>query len=335
MRIACAGTAGFIVSQVLDTGFGVFYIVFPVFLLGILPTINGHIIRQFIAAAVLSCVEVALLQRFLGHSPVMMTLAVFALFYGRFLLMAKGPLFLLGANGTLVLSIMLHFSSYPDTDIGDMFVSSVSASVFALAIALLMWVLFPNTESRPPAVRPKRSSAVIRHHSLLGGLIATLSFAVFQTFNLRDSLSAQVSTIIILLALNYPAALLSARKRALGTLLGCSLALFMQLLLYSHGDNLLLVLPCLWIGMMIFARAHVLEGGASGIGFGGLMTLAILFGQYVAPDQDLIFSALYRFSSVCAALIFVLGALLAVGWFLNRFELTREYPTADNAGAAT
>lgn len=323
LRIACGGALGFLVSQLMNWNYGVFFTVFPMFLLGMLPAINGHVIRQFLGGAAINCVEVSLVIGFLSQWPLIMTGVVFALFYGRFALMARGPMFLFGANGILSLSIMLHFGSYANVDLADLLASNFAAALLAVAIALAMWQLIPDTGPRQKPVRPPKSPGQIRHETLIGSITATLSFVAFQVFDLRDSLSAQMATVLILFSLNYAGAMVSARKRALGTLLGCSLALAMQLLLYSHADNLLLVLICFWVGLMFFARSHILEGGASGVGFGGLSTLGILFGQYVSPQQDLVYSALYRFTSVFVALVAGLAVMAAVHGLLNRFELTR------------
>ena len=46
-----------------------------------------------------------------------MTPIVFLLFLYRFAAMSRGSLFLFGANGVLSLSIMLHFASYPNTNL--------------------------------------------------------------------------------------------------------------------------------------------------------------------------------------------------------------------------
>ena len=74
---------------------------------------------------------------------------------------------------------------------------------------------------------------------------------------------------------------------------------------------------------MLFAREHVLEGGGSGIGFGGLTTMGILFGQSLGPQQDLVYSALYRFSSMSIALIGTLSVMICLHYLLNRWEPTR------------
>ncbi|CAH1041731.1 DUF2955 domain-containing protein [Halomonas sp. TD01] len=323
LRVAGGGSLGFIISQLMGWNYGVFFTVFPMFLLGMVPILNGGIIRQFLANVSLNALEVSVVVGLLKHMPVVMTLVVLGLFLLRFNLMAKGPLFLFGANGVLTLSILLHFASYPGVDLSDLLASNIMASLLAVFIAMLMHTLFPDIEPRQLPPRVAKPAAQIRHETLMGGITATLSFVVFQMFDLRDSLSAQMATILILFALGYSGARVSAGKRAIGTLLGCNLALAMQLLLYTQSHHFLLVILLYWLGLMLFAREHILEGGGSGIGFGGLTTLGILFGQSLGPQQDLVYSALYRFSSMSVALVSTLLIMACLHCLLNCWEPTR------------
>lgn len=323
LRIAFGGWLGFVISQLMGWNYGVFFTVFPMFLVGLVPVLNGHVVRQFLGNVLVNCVEVSLVVGLTQHMPLVMTGLVFALFYTRFRLMARGPMFLFGANGVLTLSILFHFASYPTLDLADLLASNLMASVLAVGIAALMYVVFPDVEPRKPPPRAEKSVARINHETLIGAITATLSFVVFQTFDLRDSLSAQMATILILFALGYPGARVSAGKRAVGTLLGCNLALSMQLLLYTQTQHFTLVALLYWLGLMVFARAHVKEGGGSGIGFGGLTTLGILFGQSLSPSQDLIYSALYRFSSMCVALAATLVVMALLHRCLNAWAPTR------------
>ncbi|SNY99086.1 DUF2955 domain-containing protein [Halomonas sp. hl-4] len=323
LRIAGGGSLGFIISQLMGWNYGVFFTVFPMFLLGMVPILNGHIVRQFLANVSINVLEVSLVVGLLKHMPLVMTLVVLVIFSFRFYLMAKGPLFLFGANGVLTLSILLHFASYPSVDLSDLLASNMVASGLAVLIAMLMHTLFPDVEPRNPPPRGAKPAAQIRHETLMGGITATLSFVVFQVFDLQGSLSAQMATILVLFSLGYGGAKVSAGKRAVGTLLGCNLALAMQLVLYTQSHHFLLVMLLYWLGLMLLAREHILEGGGSGIGFGGLTTLGILFGQSLGPQQDLVYSALYRFSSMSVALLVTLLVMACLHVILNRFAPTR------------
>ncbi|WP_129141826.1 DUF2955 domain-containing protein [Modicisalibacter coralii] len=323
LRVAFGSTLGFTISNLFGWNYGVFFTVYPMLLLALVPTLNGHVVRQFLGSALINTVEVALIAGLFSHLPLVMTCLAFILFAGRFRLMSGGPLFLFGAQGMVSLSVMFHFASYPSTDLHDMLASNLVASSLTVAIASVVYVLIPDAEPRRPPPRRTKSLARQRHETLLGASVATLSFVVFQVFDLRDSLSAQVATILILFPLTFDGAVVAARHRATGVLLGCSFGLLVQLVLYNHSGNLWLVVLPLWIGIMLFAREHLKEGVGSGAGFGGMTTVGILFGQYLSPGQDLVYSDLYRFSSICVGMLVTLLVAYLVHRLLNRFPATR------------
>lgn len=323
LRIATGATLGFLLCKTMNWNYGVFFTVTPMLLLGMVPVMNGHASRQMLASAVMCGLEVGLLGGLFGSHPGLMTPIAFLLFLYRFACMSKGSLFLFGANGVLNLSIMLHFASYPNTDLNDLILSNLMATVSSVLLAWLLTVLLPDTEPRArPTPQPKEPHRM-RHEALLGATIATLSFLVFQIFNLRDSMSAQATTLLVLFPMHWNGALGYARKRAIGTLLGVSFGLTAQLVLYDWSGQLLLVAPVLWLGAMLFSYAHVKEGGGSGAGFGSLTTLGILFGQYLTPGNDLVFSALYRVSSIAVAIVATLTCCYLMHRLLNRFDSTR------------
>ncbi|WP_252106743.1 MULTISPECIES: DUF2955 domain-containing protein [unclassified Halomonas] len=322
LRVAGGATIGFVISKLMGWNYGVFFTVFPMFLLGMVPLLNAGIIRQFLGNAAFNVVEVSLIIGLLQHMPVVMTLVVLGIFLFRFNLMAKGPLFLYAANGVVTLSILLHFASYPGVDLSELLTANLLASVLAVIIAMLMHTLFPDVSPRQPPPRAEKTAAQIRHETLLGGITATLSFVVFQTFDLRDSLSAQMATVLVLFAMGYAGAQVSSIRRIIGTLLGCNMALLIQLLLYSQSHHFLLVIMIYWLGLMLFAREHVREAGGSGVGFGGMTTLGILFGQSLGPSQDLVYSALYRFSSMFVALAITLMVMSCLHSLLNVWTAT-------------
>ncbi|WP_447528037.1 DUF2955 domain-containing protein [Vreelandella sp. TE19] len=322
LRVAGGATIGFVISKIMGWNYGVFFTVFPMFLLGMVPLLNASIVRQFLGNATFNVVEVSLIIGLLQHMPVMMTLVVLGIFLFRFNLMAKGPLFLYAANGVVTLSVLLHFASYPGVDLGELLTNNLLASVLAVIIAMLMHTLFPDVTPRQPPPRVEKPAAQIRHETLIGGITATLSFVVFQTFDLRDSLSAQMATVLVLFAMGYAGAQASSIRRIIGTLLGCNMALVMQMLLYTQSNHFLLAIMIYWLGLMLFAREHVREAGGSGVGFGGMTTLGILFGQSLGPSQDLVYSALYRFSSMFVALSITLMVMACLHWLLNRWKAT-------------
>ncbi|WP_165668910.1 DUF2955 domain-containing protein [Metapseudomonas otitidis] len=323
LRLACGGTLGLFVCKLMNWDNGSFFCVYPMLLLGLLPTLNAHLIRQFLAQAVLVSLETLVIYGLFGDRPLLIVPLVFLAFLWRFALMARGPLFLFGALGCVFLSMQLHFASYPDTHLYDLVASNLVAAGLTVLIAWLMFYCFPDAEPRAPRVLPEKDLPSRCHEAVLGASLATLSFMLFQALDLRDSLSAQIASILVLFPMHWHGIRFAGRIRALGTLLGCVIALSLQLLLYDHYDVLPLVTSLYWIAAFFCARVHVLEG-AQGVGFGALTTLAIVFGQYLTPSHDMMFSLAYRLSSVCVAVFVTLLAVFVLHRLLNRFAATRH-----------
>jgi hypothetical protein len=323
LRLAGGGTLGLFLCKLMGWDNGAFFCVYPMLLLGLTPSINAHIVRQFLVQAVVVSGEVLVIYGLFGDRPQLMVPLAFLGFLWRFRLMAQGSLFMFGALGSVFLSMQLHFASYPDTHLYDLVASNLVAACLTVLIAWLMFWLFPDAEARPPRQMPVKDLPSQRHEAVLGATIATLSFMLFQSFDLRDSLSAQVASILVLFPMHWNGIRFAGRIRALGTLLGCAIGLGLQLVLYSHYDVLPLVTLMYWTAAFCCARLHVLEG-AQGVGFGALTTLAIVFGQYLTPEHDVVYSIAYRLSSVCVAVFLTLVAVFALHRLLNRFPAFRH-----------
>lgn len=327
LRIAGGCTIGFTLSKLMNWPNGIFFTVYPMLLLGMVPTLNRSIIQQFIASAGFSAFMVLIIQGLFSHLPVVMTLFTFGAFCFLFHKMSNGSAFLFGALGVVSLSIQLNFSSYIDQNstIYPIILSNGLAIFITVIIAAAMHAIFPDVSARILPKMPTKAKESIRHEVLLCATVATLSFVIFQVLDLKDSISAQAASVLILFSLCWKAAGMAGWQRAIGTLIGCNAALLSQLFLYNHSDFLLFPVVILWILSFVFSRFHILGGGAPGIGFGVLTTFGILFGQSLGPGQDLIYSALYRFSSVSVAIVLSLCAIYIMHHFLNRFSVTRHH----------
>lgn len=323
LRIAFGGTLGFLVAKLTGASYGAFYTVFPMLLLGMVPQLNVAVLRQFLANIGLVSLVVLVGQGLLGDKPVPMTLLVMALFALLFRAMARGPYFLFGAMSVVNLSMLLHFASYPQADVIGMVTSNLGAAASTLLITLLMHTLFPEPGARPARPVMSKSAETRRHEVILATTVATGSFIAFQVLDLQGSLSAQVATVLVLFPLNWRGAVPAGWNRAIGTFVGCNVGLVIQLVLLGHFDVLPFIAVGLWLSLMLFARMHLLEGGGSGAGFAALTTMAILFGQYLSPSQDLVYSDLYRFSSLVVAVALALLAVYLMHLLLNRFAATR------------
>lgn len=324
LRIAAGATLGFTICKLMGFNNGVFFTVTPMLLLGMVPVINGHTARQLIGSGIVCFVEIELVYALFGYHPALATLVVSLLFLVKFICMSKGNLYLFGANSLLSLSIMIHFASYPTTDVNDLATCNLIASVLSVCLAYLLTTLIPDATPRPPQSVPlKKRPHRTRHEAILGTSIALISFWMFQVLDLQDSMSAQSTSILLLFPLNWNGALQYAKKRAFGTILGVSFGLISQIVLYSWSSELYLVIPQLWIGTLLFSYCHVKEATGSGVGFGGLTTIGILFGQYLTPDKDLTFSALYRLGCIVFGIVVTLMLIYVVHKMLNRHPATQ------------
>lgn len=305
LRLAFGASLGLLLAKLTNSDqWGVFFTISPVLLLGLIPRLTPFVVLQYCTANLLAGAMV-LLYSWLGALSAVMSLLVFVYFLWLFRLMAKGTLFVFAAIAIINGSIFLHFASYPSMDPGQMLSNALVAMLMALLIAGTMIGLFPVPE-QPIQLPPAKAALEQQQQSLVAASLATLSFVVFQLLDLQDSLSAQASSILILLPMSFTGIVQAGLKRASGVLLGSAYAIAAQVLLYDNYQHLPLTLLAFFFGLLIFARAQQLEGPGSGVTFGGMTTMAIIFGQYVKPDQDLIYSALYRISSVSIAVVITL-----------------------------
>ncbi|WP_334057620.1 DUF2955 domain-containing protein [Alteromonas sp. S005] len=327
LRIASGATLGFTISKAMDWPNPIFFTLYPILLLGLVAVLNGHIIRQFLAATVFPAMVVLVVYGLFGTHPLLITPLIAATFAFLFWQMSKGTLYLFGAFSLVGLSLQLHFASYSSDgiDIYALVISNIGAILLALIIAFALHIVFPDEAPRTPLPKATKDKASIRHEVILCTTVATLSFAVFQTFDLVDSISAQAASALILFPLCWKGATMSGWQRALGTLIGCNLALLAQLILLNYSDTLFFASFSLWILVFFISRQHVLGGGGAGTGFGVLTTFGILYGQSLSPQQDIIYSALYRFSSVVVAIALSLCVIYVVHRALNTYQATRHH----------
>ena len=267
LRIVFAGMIALSISSFYNTSYGVFFVVYPIMLLSLVPVFNRHVAKQFIFSASLNCVEMVIIIGYLSQWPAIMTLVVFALYVMRFRFMSKGPLFLFGSMGVVCQSTMLNFMSYPTTNWHTLLFSNIEASVMAVCLSALMNYLLPDVEPRKPPPLIEKDDARVRHESLLSGSVATMIFVVFQISDLSDSLSALMAGILILFPMHYRGAVMSSIWRVVGVVLGCLYILVVQLILYDHSSHMLLMMPLIGLGLAFGARLHVMEKVGAGVGF--------------------------------------------------------------------
>jgi len=327
LRVATGTVAGFAISKLLDWPSSVFFTVYPILLLGLVPIINRFILQQFLCSALVPTVFVLVVYGLFGFNPFLIIPLVFITYIWLFSKMSQGPLFFFGAMSVVGMSIDLQLASYSDSgiDLYTMLLGNLGATVLSVFIACLMHFTFPDVEPRQKRVGEPKDKASIRHEVILCSVVATLSFIAFQTFNLRDSVSAQAATVIILFPLCWNGVSSSGWERTIGTLVGSCLALIVQLLLAQYSGILFFTSMSLWLLIFYMSRTHIMTGGGSNAAFGAMTTFGVLYGQSLEPGQDLVFSALYRITSVAVAVAAVLIAVYIMHHILNRFESTRHH----------
>lgn len=323
LRIVLAGVIALSISTFYNTQYGVFFVVYPIMLLSLVPMFNYHVAKQFIFSILLNSIEMPIVIGYLSHWPIIMTLAVFGLYVIRFRLMSQGALFLFGSMGVVCQSMMLNFMSYPSSNWHTLIFSNIEAGMMAVCLSALVCYFIPDVEkrTRPPII--DKDLARIRHESLLSGTVATVIFIIFQIYNLSDSLSALMAGIFILFPMHYRGSVLSSISRVAGVILGCLYILVVQLILYDNSSHMVLMMPLISIGLAFSARLHVMEKVGAGVGFASMTTLGIMFGQNLHPNQDLVFSDLYRITSVTFSLLATLLMVWIIHRLLNCFSPTR------------
>ncbi len=331
LRLAFGASLGLLLAKLTNSDqWGVFFTISPVLLLGLIPRLTPFVVMQYLAANLLAALMV-LCYHAIGGLSLVITLLVFVYFLWLFRLMAQGSYFVFAAISIINGSIFLHFASYPAMDPAQMLGHAFAATLLALLICGLMIRIFPLPQ-RPLPQLPVKPMAEQLQQSLIAALLATVSFVAFQLLDLQDSLSAQASSILILLPLSFSGIVQAGLKRARGVLLGSAYAIAVQLLLYDHYQQLPLTVLAFFLGMLLFGRAQQLEGPGSGVAFGGMTTMAIIFGQYLRADHDLMYSALYRISSVSLAVVITL--MLVTLLYLWLAPATKP-PPVDAAAAST
>ncbi|WP_218312360.1 DUF2955 domain-containing protein [Alteromonas antoniana] len=324
LRIAFGACTGFFISKFMAWPNGVFFAVYPMLLLGMLPKFDSLIAFEFVAGVIINVVEIYLLQMFFFDHPLLMMAAVFGILILHFRQMASGKHFMMWASGIVTLSVLLHFSSYNSAAINNMVVSAFLATGLSVISAAVLYWLIPESEAPTPPPSLNLSDSQLNHRTIMGAVLATLSFVAFQLLDLRDSLSAQVATVLVLFPMTFQGSLEGSVKRARGVALGCAIGIATQLLMYDLIRFLPLVTLAMFIAVMITARLHLIERSGSGMGFGALTTIGILFGQYLSPKSDMLYSSFYRFTSVVVALTVLMVLAFLLDHFLNRFALTRN-----------
>lgn len=321
-RMTLGGIGGWSIASLLGWSSVSLYAVFPLVLMGLVPMLNRHVVRQFLSSAVIAMTSAGIILTLPSSSPVSMAVvfAVYAL--SCFWLMTTRGMFLLGATSLIMGSILMHQGSYPGTHWDALFWAVGRAAVCTVLLATVAYAIFPDVEPRAVPASPIHSSEQRRHLIILGSTAATLSFCAFQTMDLADAQAAQVASDLVLLALTRDAIWRAGKGRLGGTTMGTLFALLAQLVLLGYSENWLLTGMVLLVGLIYFSADHARQNAGPAHGFAAVTSLAILFGQ-LAPGDDLVGNALYRAFSVVISVCCMMAIVTLIHHALNRFAPVR------------
>lgn len=291
--IVGGGILGFFVCKLMNWDYGLFFGVYLMLLFGLMLVINLYIVCQFFVNLVVISVEVLVLYGLFGDWLLLMMFIVFGFFVYCFVLMVCGLLFFFGVLSLVFFLMLLYFVSYLDVDLFDMFVSNMVVIWLMVVIVVLMFYLFFDVELWLLCQVLVKDVFSWCYEMLFGVMVVILFFVVFQIFDLKDLLLVQIVLILVLFFMYWKGVYFVGCICVFGMLFGCVLVVGLQVLFYDYYDILFFVVLLLWILVMFCVCIYMLENGVLGIGFGVLIILVIVFGQYLMLIYDMMFSVFY------------------------------------------
>ncbi|MBU9731527.1 DUF2955 domain-containing protein [Klebsiella variicola] len=312
-RMILGAFIGFIVPKIFDWNYGVYFAVYPILILGITPFFNAHVARQLLLAGCFNVGIAMIVSGFFQGNYFAVILAIVVINIWCFWLMTSGIAFMAGSMSLLGTHALLHLGSYTSTDLNDLCISHFMAIVTSLISAYLAFICFPDRESRGTFMPPKKSFSEQLRQMTLGASTATLSFLAFMIFDEKDSLAAQAASLLILLPMNWEGIFIGSIHRIVGSLIGSAYAIIIQVLLYTWGDNVILMSLFYMIAVMILSAEHIRERTGPAKGFCAVTGLSIFYGLKT-PGTDIFYNSLYRFSSVLVAVILT----MMVSYYLSK-----------------
>lgn len=321
-RLVLGAFICFLTPKFFDWNYGSYFAVYPMIIMGLVPVLTRHIVRQFLMSGVFNVLVTIIIADVFVDEPVIMIILMMLVNLLCFWLMASGTAFLAGAHSVLAIHAMVQLGSYNTTDLLDLCTSHLVATLLATGSAFLAFVLFPDKTPRSPPPKMTKSYPELIHQVLFSAGIATISFIAFQMFDEKDSLSAQAATLLILFPLRWSGAYAASIDRMFGTLIGSAAAILMQAVLFTWGENITLQTMFYLLGVMIFAAEHIRERRGPARGFCSMTALAIFFGLK-SPGSDVFYTAMYRLASVAVAVFIT----LMLAYLLHRL-LLRYWPTS-------
>ncbi|TKB52728.1 DUF2955 domain-containing protein [Ferrimonas aestuarii] len=311
LRIWFACSLALAVTMLFDWPYGFFAILLPMFILGKSDQLNMPMVIIALVSAIWTTLQATLIVQSLQQHPLLLTAAVGLMMMAKCIEMMHPKTFLFGFMGLLVGSISLNYASYDFINIEEFNVNLWVIALVNIGICSLAWWLFPTSDSQQaPAMPPKNSELHTITQVATGWLVVMLAFVVFQFSDLYDSVSAQVSIIIVLVPMTLSGSWALAKIRIIGTGIGCLAGLAVQVGLgpwFSHG---LLFWLAMTLAMGLFCHWQTKGPVKGGIAFSAMSALTVPLTTTLVPQQqDAFFAILYRFSSIFFTVVLTVIAI--------------------------
>ncbi|KPL95882.1 DUF2955 domain-containing protein [Vibrio splendidus] len=344
LRIWFGCSFGLAVSMAMGWELGFLAILLPLFVLSISDSLNLPLLLIIFVSAIWSIIQANVLWGVLGSYPPILLTAVAVMFLFKCIAMTKKQTFVVGYMGLIVVSILLHLSSYDFIDVEQISITIGVYCLLNIVICSIAYWLFPDPicdeqyqqrqevhqqQQDQPADNLKGEVELPIQYDvtqiMVIWVVVMLSFIVFQVVDLYDSSAAYASILVILAPLTCTGAVDMAKVRVIGTAAGCAAGLVVQLTLGQWYENAFLYWLLFTIAMGPFCYWHTQGKLKSALASSAMASLTVPLTTVLIPgEQDAFFSILYRFSSIFIAV--VISAL-----FILLMQKILEYKVVNRA----
>lgn len=302
LRIWFGCSLGLAISMLMGWDFGFLGILLPLFVLSLCDQLNVPLLVIIFVGAVLAMLQASILWTLFSNSPLALLSAVGVVLMLKCKAMTKKKTFIIGYIGLIFISILLHLSSYDFVDMEDLSITIIVYCLLNMVICLLAYYIFPEPNS--DSVEAQDEQEYDAKQVVIIWLTAMVTFVVFQTVDLFNSVAAHASILVILAPLTCTGAVKMAKVRVAGTGLGCIAGLAVQLILGLWYDNAFLYWLLFVIAMGGFCYWHTQGKIKSAIASSAMAALTVPLTTRLSPgEQDAFFAILYRFSSIFVAVV--------------------------------
>ncbi|MCG9555699.1 DUF2955 domain-containing protein [Vibrio sp. Isolate31] len=329
LRIWFGCSFGLAVSMVMGWELGFLAILLPLFVLSISDSLNFPLLLIIFVSAVWSIIQANVLWGMFGSYPPILLTAVAVVFLFKCIAMTKKQTFIVGYMGLIVVSILVHLSSYDFIDVEEISISIGVYCLLNIVICSIAYWLFPDPTIDEQHQQQEGGKELPIHYDatqiMVIWAVVMLSYIFFQVVDLLDSSAAYASILVILAPLTCAGAVDMAKVRVIGTAAGCAAGLAVQLTLGQWYENAFLYWLLLTIAMGPSCYWHTQGKLKSALASSAMASLTVPLTTVLIPgEQDAFFSILYRFSSIFIAV--VISAL-----FILLMQKILEYKVANRA----